>query len=801
MLFPTESDLIRRESALKGMGMLLDPDKLVASLRSFFPNNKPSRAQATYIRYKPRTSCIVSYNLEMDYGPNMEVYAKAITHSAIGKLKKASRESACSVSNEPRVIILEDEDVAIFTFPYDGKLGALPELVNEDSRLHLLRKLLPGCSDILETGLENIRYKPEQRFVGCLSIKGKHLAKIKVYAPAWYRAANLNAKVLCSRKALQIPGRIGRSTRHRILVFEWVNGILLRDLILGPSISKSTLKTVGAALAEMHAQKTKELRFITRDNEIASLLLTAAELGFIFPSLKKRVDHLARELSDILAHAPSIKGSVHGDFNSEQVIIEGDSAIMLDLDNAACADPSADLGLFLAQLVKDEIDGTLSRDRLELVKEAILEGYESTARYIPDNIELYTSVGLLRTAADLHKTLARFGRYQTDWPQLTESLLERACDILHKNKGAIQSPPEIALRKKTPVIDPFDLSKRADMLFLSGALNPAEVVKRFSEFLSDTPEAENGRFGLQAIRAKRYKPGRRCIIEYDFEQLGAASQTVTLLGKVRAKGLDKSAFSCACSLWENGFGFDCQDGIMIPDPIGVIPEYHMWLQRKVPGKASIHLLQGSDGIALAGRIVDAIHKLQQTNVTPTRKPHTIMDEVLILHTRLSEVARMRLELSCRIGRLLDACDRLCHNTAQCEPVCSHRDFYYEHVIVDGSRIYLLDFDLYCKADPGLDIGNFLGHLTEYALRILGDAEALIHIEKVIEKKFAELYDEKSCLSMHTYTLLTLVRHIYLSTLSGERCKFTEDLLELCEKRIADAVEHNGLLLSGRASWA
>src|SRR2546426_9353652 len=41
---------------------------------------------------------------------------------------------------------------------------------------------------------------------------------------------------------------------------------------------------------------------------------------------------------------------------------------------------------------------------------------------------------------------------------------------------------------------------------------------------------------------------------------------------------------------------------------------------------------------------------------------------------------------------------------------------FRSVIVNGERLFLLDFDLYCEGDPALDIGNFLGHITEQSLR-------------------------------------------------------------------------------------
>jgi aminoglycoside phosphotransferase (APT) family kinase protein len=116
----------------------------------------------------------------------------------------------------------------------------------------------------------------------------------------------------------------------------------------------------------------------------------------------------------------------------------------------------------------------------------------------------------------------------------------------------------------------------------------------------------------------------------------------------------------------------------------------------------------------------------------------------------------------------------------------HRDFYSDQVIVDGPRLYLIDFDLYCLGDPALDIGNFLGHITEQSLRTLGDAGALAEVERALEERFIELSGEAVRPAVRGYAVLTLARHIYLSTRFPERRPWTERLLELCEERLGVA---------------
>jgi aminoglycoside phosphotransferase (APT) family kinase protein len=159
------------------------------------------------------------------------------------------------------------------------------------------------------------------------------------------------------------------------------------------------------------------------------------------------------------------------------------------------------------------------------------------------------------------------------------------------------------------------------------------------------------------------------------------------------------------------------------------------------------------------------------------------DELRILHERLPLVTREQPRWAGRIERLLKACDRL--GAATPEPVmCGiHRDFYADQVIVDGARLHLIDFDLYCEGDPALDVGNFLGHLTEQSLRAFGDPEALASVEEAMEERFVELSGEAARCRVGVYKTLTLVRHVHLSTLFPERRPFTGRLLGLCEERI------------------
>ena len=56
--------------------------------------------------------------------------------------------------------------------------------------------------------------------------------------------------------------------------------------------------------------------------------------------------------------------------------------------------------------------------------------------------------------------------------------------------------------------------------------------------------------------------------------------------------------------------------------------------------------------------------------------------------------------------------------------------------------------------------------------------------RALEDRFVELSGDDTRPAVLAYTTLTLVRHIYLSTLFPERAPFTLQFIELCEQRLA-----------------
>ncbi len=330
--------------------------------------------------------------------------------------------------------------------------------------------------------------------------------------------------------------------------------------------------------------------------------------------------------------------------------------------------------------------------------------------------------------------------------------------------------------------DPFHILADPKLSFLATAFDPVQVQQQFQTQLFYRSERLKA-IEIQAIRVIRYKPQRRCLIEYDvlIEHAGEV-RSMTWIAKVRSKKLDRSCYRLQQLLWDHGFGQDSTDGISVPEPIGVVPQWRMWLQCKVPGILATEVISTAAGTELAQRIADAAHKLHRAWILPKRC-HGIEEEMAILHDRLSRVIVQYPQWQTRLEQVLAQCDRLASSIGS-NLICGiHRDFYPDQVLVDGSRLYLLDFDLFAGGDRELDIGNFNGHLIEQSLRLLGDPNALATQQAALSDRFIQISGEATHHELEVYTTLTLVRHIYLSTQFPERQPFTEAILEHCEHRL------------------
>src|SRR6266567_3459852 len=104
-----------------------------------------------------------------------------------------------------------------------------------------------------------------------------------------------------------------------------------------------------------------------------------------------------------------------------------------------------------------------------------------------------------------------------------------------------------------PIVDRFGVLADEKMPFLAQALDPLVAQGHLEQCCHSWAECP-GKIELQAIRVLHYKPGRRCLIEYELATPQLPAKSAALLGKVRAVSLDKKCFELMQTLWRGEFG-------------------------------------------------------------------------------------------------------------------------------------------------------------------------------------------------------------------------------------------------------
>lgn len=372
----------------------------------------------------------------------------------------------------------------------------------------------------------------------------------------------------------------------------------------------------------------------------------------------------------------------------------------------------------------------------------------------------FTASAILRLGAE------PFRKRHPQWEQHTLQLLQRAEEILAKADAFYIRPEEKAENKPQDTLPDTLLDKEQMQQLLRGA----GVVSARESVLS--------------AALVRYKAGRRALTDYS---IGNGGNIRYLIGKYRAKGLDKRSYLIQKQLWRSGF--NPKAPVSVPEAVGALPELHTWFQNRVNGQSIGDILMPANRrLDFLGRAVArAIHALHQSRVAQNLELPcwTPSDEMAILQQRLAEAQAKLPQFAGRIAAVSEGCATLAGQLPDAPQVSLHRDFYQDQVLeLYGSpgHIVLLDLDLVCQGPAALDAGNYIAHIQELALRHYGSANALSVHETAFRTAFLAAGTAKAE-EVETYTTLSLARHIAISTLFENRAHTTEALLNLCETRL------------------
>ena len=229
----------------------------------------------------------------------------------------------------------------------------------------------------------------------------------------------------------------------------------------------------------------------------------------------------------------------------------------------------------------------------------------------------------------------------------------------------------------------------------------------------------------------RYREGLRCTIVYTLdypEGAGKAGRAgpAGVVAKVYEGDEGRHTYAAMAALWDSPLRFSST--VRIAEPLAFLPDMNVVLQELVPGDISLkdHLKQVfADGVvpgvaALTEIVRKSGHGLAELHTCgATAGPDvTWDDQVAALRVAVTQLDTALADSSAAIEPLAHELERAAAKIPAAALVPTHRSFRPAQILLDGPEIALVDFDGYCRAEPGLDLSLFRTTLVDLCLRAL-----------------------------------------------------------------------------------
>jgi len=435
---------------LPGLSAMIDGDIIKAALSGNFKKAGLSikSSRISYIRYKPRTNCIVVYRIKFDGGTTFKlaeipVYVKLFTGR---DYKTAEEKTRLHRWVNPDGIgtyrLFPEHQAILYFFPNDPVIDGL-RVIEHPKKIQ--RILYQHHEEFPEDKwrisnkqlrISIMRYKPERRAVLLFRTKAyshdhSRKEKIRVYARIY--ADNRGSGIFELQNRLYLLSKDGNCLRisepiayladRRILFMKELKGEPLLDCI--KEGRSEPVKYTSAALAFLHAQDLPDLEQVVPDSLLESALASHQMISEIAPDFSDETswihDRLTGTIKDL---SKSDVGFVHGDFYHGQVIVSDNEAGIIDFDRSYAGDPKADLGNFIANLKLLHLKGVLAHG--EEAADIFLSEYENASgrKLERDSIKFWTAFSLFQLAVN------PFREYEESWRQRTGQILKECRSLL-----------------------------------------------------------------------------------------------------------------------------------------------------------------------------------------------------------------------------------------------------------------------------------------------------------------------------------------------------------------------------------
>jgi hypothetical protein len=419
------------------------------------------RCTPTRPLYMPGECCVLRYDFQARDNATGEVVTPIVTGRVFPNesvcaayMREKLGPLAARMHGRPEVAAfsapaaaIEPLHMVVHVWPIDGELPTLVDATDRVRMLEIFEETLPFAVE--DCRIELVSYRRRQRCVLRYTIDGGHAERAVVYG----KVTGIGNETLASPLIETLRDRVGSSvTVPRLLAWRPELQLALLEALPGEPHTRRAVKArlrgkprpdvpqleemmdaCARAAAALHTSGIELGPLRAFENELAALEREVASARHFVPGFADRARSWLEAIAVLAARSEPLELCLnHGDFNHGQLIFDGATAALLDLDTLCQAEPSLDLGKFLAHLRaeteklrrREDVSSTLGGELAERFLGSYVRAVDYDADRLRSRTMLYEAMALIRLAV----------RSQHDFE---ETRLDIATSLLDERMAAI----------------------------------------------------------------------------------------------------------------------------------------------------------------------------------------------------------------------------------------------------------------------------------------------------------------------------------------------------------------------------
>ncbi len=441
-------------SSFPGLATALNPEEMLDLLRNVLADGhrhlQVKEAKIMDVKFEPGKEGTVLYRFKISDQLTKINHKQLFTASLMKENDEPPQEFGWeNVMRYPRsenllvdkpFFYLSGPKILLCAFPYDPSIPWLGNLLDEQFLKERLN-LIWGSKDVVvqEVKTDLLGYTPrlrgvflhrmklEERTTG-VERRSEFIGKTSSYKVPEVLFADQWALWKSCRDRVGIPQPEGYLSNPRLTLQERVAGERLGTLVKTPSFNE-LLRQTANSIAVIHSTRIPLHKMRDPVRETQSLRRWGVVLQNIRSDLAQRIQILHESLLGEMERRTTVSATVHGDFHPANVLVAGNKIWLIDFDQMANGDPSADVGRFLASLRILSLRNFGDISSLKGSGELFLEEYLKSGCGNPSSIRMFESSSLLTTAG------SAFRVQRAGWEKEVFLLLEEAERVFEKSRS------------------------------------------------------------------------------------------------------------------------------------------------------------------------------------------------------------------------------------------------------------------------------------------------------------------------------------------------------------------------------